>query len=182
MPGPSLPLRDETDPLSERRAITPPASDGRIMADDPAQQRGSKRARRPTARASSSSTANVGESATPLPTVAEEVLVEADRVIEALHELRLIPTSRKPDRRSIAYAVAELRGQLTTGRIEQAALFGLHRTKLATVRATWVEDEHTRLEQALRFLAPSDQQLLEREARKRQRQETGATLCPRLKR
>ena len=82
-------------------------------------------------------------------------LVEADEVIKALHELQLIAQSSRPDRRSVAYAIAALRGELSGGPSDQASLFGLYVKGLPRLRDEWLNDEDARLKQALAFRALS---------------------------
>ena len=117
-------------------------------------------------------------------------LVEADEVIKALHELQLIAQSSRPDRRSVAYAIAALRGELSGGPSDQASLFGLYVKGLPRLRDEWLNDEDARLKQALAFRAlsaaeresfvaaraapPTDEDLALRQASKRQRLEDGA--------
>ena len=148
------------------------------MADS-GQQHGSKRVRQPTARAAQSQ-----------PTAAAAQLLEAEQLVKALRELNLILASSRPDRRSIAFAAASLRGELTGQPSDQAAFFGLHEAWLRKVRADWVDDDDARLRQALSYVAlppaqraaffaerasrPSEEELAQREASKRQRLDDGA--------
>ena len=119
------------------------------MTDESAQQLASKRVRRPTDRARVAD-----ERGRPIPRVGVAAkLAEADQIISVLRELHLILMSARPDRRSIAYAAASLRGELPAERSEQAALFSLHVRALTHVRAEWVDDEDARVKQALSYLA-----------------------------
>ena len=80
-------------------------------------------------------------------------MFEADAVITTLHELCLIPASSRPDRRSIALAVAALRKELQGSATEQGQFYGLQVNTIRNVMTDWVEDVDARLEQALRYRA-----------------------------
>ena len=107
-------------------------------------------------------------------------MFEADAVITTLHELCLIPASSRPDRRSIALAVAALRKELQGSATEQGQFYGLQVNTIRNVMTDWVEDVDARLEQALRYRAlpaderatfsvsrPSEAELAVRESNKR---------------
>ena len=93
------------------------------MADQQAQRLRSARARRPSERSREADEHHREQQRT---LQCDEALHEADALIATLHELELISQSTRPDRRTIAFAAASLRGQLPAGRSEQAAKFGLH--------------------------------------------------------
>ena len=118
-------------------------------------------------------------------------MFEADAVITTLHELCLIPASSRPDRRSIALAVAALRNELQGSATEQGQFYGLQVNTIRNVMTDWVEDVDARLQQALRYRAlpaderatfsvsrPSEAELALRESNKRQRAENGAFAQP----
>ena len=156
------------------------------MADS-GEQHGSKRVRQPTARARVADERGRAQSQ---PTAAAAQLLEADQLIKALHELILILASSRPDRRSIAFAAASLRGELTGQPSDQAAFFSLSCRGLRNACADWVDDDDARLRQALSYVAltpaqraaffaerasrPSEEELAQREASKRQRLDDGA--------
>jgi len=124
------------------------------MADQEAQRSRSSRARRPSER-SIVADAHRREQ---LASQSDAALDEADALIATLHELELISQSTKPDRRTIAFAVAGLRGELPAGAAAQTAQFGLAASTLYRARANWVDDDDARLQQAMayRALAPDE--------------------------
>ena len=128
------------------------------MADS-GEQHGSKRVRQPTARARVADERGRAQSQ---PTAAAAQLLEADQLIKALHELILILASSRPDRRSIAFAAASLRGELTGQPSDQAAFFGLSCRGLRNACADWVDDDDARLMQALSYCAGPARCLLRR--------------------
>ena len=97
-----------------------------------------------------------------LGSLCDAALHEADALLVTLRELQLISKSSRPDRRTIAFAVASLRGEfavaslrgeLPAERSAQAAHFGLHVDSLRRARADWVDDEDERLRQAMAYRA-----------------------------
>ena len=156
------------------------------MADEDAQRSRSSRARRPTERSREADEHRREQ----LGALSDAALHEADALVATLHELEMIPQSTRPDRRTIAFAVASLRGQLPASRSAQATEFGLHVKTLQRARAEWVDDEDARLRQAMAYRAlapderatfvvdrPSEEVLAERaerDASKRQRRDEGA--------
>ena len=113
--------------------------------------------------------------------------LEAAALIRALHSLRLISPSSRPDCRSIAFAVAALRNQLQGSLKEQADFFNLSVRTIRVVMNEWVHDVDTRLQQAMQYIVlppaeravfhvsrPSTDELTRRDAKKRQDAEDGA--------
>ena len=156
------------------------------MSNEPGQPRASKRVHDASerARAADEQVCDLLQ-----PSVAAR-LDEADELILALRKLGLIAPSSRPDRRSIAFAAATLRGELSGQAAEQASLFGLNAKALRRLRDDWVNDKDTRLRQALSYCALSateraafladpasllsQEELAERDASKRQRRDEGA--------
>ena len=159
-------------------AARPRSAAATAMADQEAHASRSSRARRPTERSREADEHRREQ----LGRLSDAALDEADVLVTMLHELEMIPQSSRPDRRTIAFAVASLRGQLPADPSAQAAEFGLHVDTLLRARAEWVDDVDARLPQAMAYQAlsfderasfvvdrPSEEQLAERAARKRQR-------------
>ena len=136
------------------------------------------------------------EQARALPgTLSATQLTEADDLIATMRQLELIAQAARPDKRSIAYAAAMLRHEVSGSRAERAEQavqkFGLTKRSLQNVEDDWVTDDENRLAQAIayRALAPgdrscfvvdrlSDEERAQRHARKRQRLEDGARRTP----
>jgi len=118
-------------------------------------------------------------------------LAEVDNLITTMRQLELITQAARPDRRSIAYAVAMLRNQVDGSPAEQAVQFGLTERSLHNVQEDWVTDDENRLAQAMAYRAlapadrahfvvdrPSNEERAQRQASKRQRLEDGALPVP----
>ena len=119
------------------------------MADQERQRSRSSRPRHPSERSIEADAQRREQ----LGSLCDAALQEADALLVTLRELQLISKSSRPDRRTIAFAVASLRGELPAERSAQAAHFGLHVDSLRRARADWVDDEDERLRQAMAYRA-----------------------------
>ena len=119
------------------------------MADQERQRSRSSRPRHPSERSIEADAQRREQ----LGSLCDAALHEADALLVTLRELQLISKSSRPDRRTIAFAVASLRGELPAERSAQAAHFGLHVDSLRRARADWVDDEDERLRQAMAYRA-----------------------------
>ena len=157
------------------------------MTDQEAHASRSSRARRPSERSRDADAQRREQ----LASQSDAAFDEADTLVATLRKLELISQSSRPDRRTIAFAVASLRGELPREPAAQAALFGLQERTLFTARADWVDEKDARLRQAMAYQAlapderatfivnrPSEEELAERAARKRQRLTVGAWVIP----